>query len=112
MEIKIFRANRGEGKTKWLFERAAEAHDEGRELYYVGSDNTMDNLVDMWITNMHSLCPIKKLDYMFRSDYTKKYCFLTDELIDNIASAGFWMHSVKSTNSVWYATMDKKDFVN
>ena len=112
MEIKIFRANRGEGKTKWLFERAAEAYAEGRELYYVGSDSSLYGLSNMWTVNMHSMCPIKKLDHRFMPDYTKKYCFLTDELVENMSSAGFWIHSVKSTNSMWYITMDKENFVN
>ena len=36
--IKIFRANRGEGKTKWLFERAVEEISNGKHLYYVGKE--------------------------------------------------------------------------
>ena len=34
--IKIFRANRGEGKTKWLVERAKECAEAGYHLYYIG----------------------------------------------------------------------------
>lgn len=112
MNIKIFRANRGEGKTKWLFERAVEAYENGYELYYAGKDTTMDSLLKMWRAEMHSACPIKQLDLLFYADSKKQYCFLTDELISNLARVGVHLYNIKQTNYIWYATMDKEDFVN
>ena len=55
MNVQIFKANRGEGKTKWLVERAIEAKEAGYELIYVGGDPSDVN--NMWMMQMHEMCP-------------------------------------------------------
>lgn len=112
-DIKIFRANRGEGKTKWLFERAVEARDAGCELWYIGANGTMFGLSEMWRAEMHEPCPIKNTNGSYGpQSKTANHCFLTDEFIPNMYMAGFWSNIVKQFDGTWYITMDTGDFVN
>lgn len=113
IDIKIFRANRGEGKTKWLFERAVEARDAGCELWYIGGEKTMITLSEMWRANMHEPCPIKDTKGGYGpQDKDSKHCFLTDEFVANMYVAGFWSNIVKQFDGTWFITMNKEDFVN
>lgn len=113
MNIKIFRANRGEGKTKWLFERAVEAYESGRDLYYVGSNNTMEAFTYMWEANMHTKCPIINTFNTWKTiDPLKSHCFITDGLLSNAGYVADAKTYLMQLDGVWYMTMDKEDFVN
>lgn len=112
IDWKIFRAGRGEGKTRWLLNRAIDAHNDSCELYYVGSQQTMFNLVEMWMAETHTVCPIKNIETGWRSYFGDKMCFLTDDLIANAMYVGDWHKAAEQHQATWYATIDKEDFVN
>lgn len=113
MEMKFFRAARGEGKTKWLLERAIEARNAGMDLWYIGSSKTMESLYNMWKTELHELCPIKNAGELSVTKRPKdNCCFLTDNFLDNVGNVGFWKSVVDNIDGVWYITMDKECFVN
>lgn len=108
--IKIFRANRGEGKTKWLFERAAEEQLNGKYLYYVGTEKTMKTLVEMWEATFHEKCPI--VDWSESSDIIRPCCIFTDGLFDNLYDMSLWFNFMKRYDATWYITANKEYFVN
>lgn len=115
IDIKIFRANRGEGKTKWLLDRAIEAKENGYELRYIGNASTMVSIVDMWRAELHERCPIKMLDDWLHIDPSlAKYCFLTDELTANSVKLDIWkgVFENRGVDGVWYITMCNEYFVN
>jgi hypothetical protein len=113
MNIKFFRAYRGEGKTKWLFERAVEAKNDGYKLVYVGKSETMQGLSYTWRAELHEMCPIEHVSYeMDRQGLNGKYCFLTDELLNNMSTVGFYYPILSDKDGVWYITMDQSNFVN
>jgi hypothetical protein len=107
--IKIFRANRGEGKTKWLVERAKECAEEGRQLYYVGNLSTFDGVKSVYEATYCERCPIK---YGNMEDVTRDYCFFTDEFIDNTRYIVDLKPFIVENGCDWYITMSKEDFVN
>lgn len=113
MKIEIFRAKRGEGKTKWLFNKAVEAKRADYDLWYVGSFKTMKSLSEMWSAEFHEICPIKFVgsDYELKT-YKSAYCFLTDELVENFEKVGFWNKHIMDMNGVWYITMGAEHFIN
>lgn len=109
MNIKCFKANRGEGKTRWLFEKAATAHKDGKQLYYIGNPNTMCGLKNTWESIMHTKCPIVNA----RDVYTigPNSCCLTDELFLNIKSVGFFYDVIQEVNNVdWFITVSSEVF--
>lgn len=112
MEIKIFRANHGEGKTEWLVERAIEARANGYELIYVGGN--IEAINKMWMAKMHEMCPAKPVYRVFecKMNNADKYCFLTDNLMENLSYVTAWHTLMKNTYGVWYVTMCDEDFVN
>ena len=112
MEMKFFIAARGEGKTKWLFDRAVEARDAGYDLWYIGSSKTMESLSDMWKAELHELCPIKNAGDLSFIKKPRTACFLTDNIVQNMEQVGFWKSVVDTIDGVWYITMDKECFVN
>ena len=114
MNVKIFRANRGEGKTKWLVDRAIEAKKAGYELVYVGNKKAQDKFEHRWTAEMHELCPLKSVISIFTPniDSRVKYCFLTDDLIDNFTCIHPWQDTFSNADNVWYITMDAANFVN
>jgi hypothetical protein len=113
MDIKIFRANHGEGKTKWLFERAVEAYDAGYELYYVGTMKSMDGVIQRWMTELQSACPIRDVFQRWLPlVHQQKYCFLTDGVFPNAGYIGDIREHLSQFDGVWYMTMDKENFVN
>lgn len=110
--VEIFRANVGEGKTKWLVDKAIEASKEPCVIYYVGSKKSMFKLVEMWMAETQTLCPIKSIYENFNPNYNCPYYFLTDELIENMELVGFWWRNAKDKNGIWYITMGNEDFIN
>ena len=113
MEMIFFRACRGEGKTKWLFDQAIRAREAKVDIWYVGNRKTMDSLSKMWIEQFHELCPIKNIGEWRPAESRRNVgCFLTDGLIENIEMVGFWKKVVDDINGVWYITMDKECFID
>ena len=114
MNVKIFRASRGEGKTKWLVDRAIEAKEAGYELVYIGRNKFRDIFADRWMAEMHEVCPVKSAASIvqYNVDDGVKYCFLTDELMYNFECVNPWKSALSSTDNIWYITMDAEDFVN
>lgn len=108
--IKIFRAGHGEGKTKWLFERAVEEHLNGKHLYYIGVDESMEALVKMWEVTFHEKCPIT--NWSESKDIIRPCCILTDEMFANLYDIAMWFNFMKRYDSTWYITADKEYFVN
>ena len=113
MEMKFFRAGRGEGKTKWLFEKAVGAREAGYDVWYIGNRKTMESLSNMWHSELRELCPIQTVGGLsFLTQSSAARCFLTDNFLENIESVGFWKSVVDKMDGVWYITMDKECFVD
>lgn len=114
MNIKIFRANRGEGKTKWLVNQAIEAAEAGYELVYIGGDVARMNFANMWRSEMHNPFPAKSVYEAMLDDKPSehKYCLLTDDLIENIVGVTSWAHNLSGNEHMWCITMGAEDFVN
>lgn len=108
--IKIFRANRGEGKTKWLFERAVEESLNGKHLYYIGTEKSMEALARMWEATFHEKCPIT--NWSESSDIIRPCCILTDEMFANLYDMTLWFNFMKRYDATWYITVDNEYFVN
>ena len=106
--IKIFRANRGEGKTQWLIDRINES--EGT-LYYIGGEATFNNVKRLYESVYNKVCPLlfAKWEDVLMS---KNICYFTDELISNIITVSNYKSYILASNDPWYITMTKEDFVN
>ena len=106
--IKIFRANRGEGKTKWLIVRINES--EGT-LYYVGGRTAFNGVKRLYEATYHKVCPLILASW---NDIvmTNNNFFFTDELIDNLITASNYKSYIIESGRPWYITMSKEDFVN
>ena len=106
--IKIFRANRGEGKTKWLVEQAQREYDSGKKCVCIGKYTGFAN---MWASIRHEACPVEFRTHLYGISLDENTCifvdefFLNNELRDVVAA----MSLGKAT---WYITMDQSDFVN
>ena len=106
--IKIFRANRGEGKTKWLIDRINESNGT---LYYVGGRTAFENVKRLYEAVYNQVCPLSLASW---NDIlmTNNNCFFTDELIDNMITASNYKSYIIESGSPWYITMSKEDFMN
>lgn len=107
--IKIFRARRGEGKTKWLAERIKERAEAGYNCYYFGGDRSFNSVKEFYEATYHEICPIKRSD-----DYrcTGKNCFFTDEYFDNLVPIRMQQIGILFHDEPWYITMGQEYFVN
>jgi hypothetical protein len=106
--IKIFRANRGEGKTQWLIDRINES--EGN-LYYVGGTFAFNRVKRHYEAVYNKVCPLKLArwtDIMM----TTNNCYFTDELIDDMTNAANYKSHIIEGGDPWYITMSQEDFVN
>ena len=109
MNLKIYTAKRGEGKTHWLFGKAVSAHESGKKLYYVGKPHTMRGLENMWESHMHTKCPIVNACDVYSIEPNS--CCLTDELFLNITSVGFFYDVVKDIEDMeWFITISQEVF--
>lgn len=106
--IKIFRANRGEGKTKWLVERAKECASAGRKLYYVGNKTSFERVKRVYEAMYSEKCPIDNGDAYVTTDY----CFFTDDLMMNAINLVNFKQFIVENRCDWYITMSKEDFAN
>jgi len=109
--VKIFRARRGEGKTKWLVERAAEEYAQGLALIYLGSSKDFDKIREVWFAVMGTACPIEHVDRCMHISFSKS-CFFTDELLKNTFNVSLWCYDILDRGCKWYITMSQEDFVN
>lgn len=109
--IKIFRANRGEGKTKWLMDKVDEACSLGLEPIYLGSNIKFNRFRDGWMATRGTVCPVKHIDQYECVSFDKS-CFFTDELIESIFDVFLWKREIIEQNCPWFITMSKEDFVN
>lgn len=111
--IKIFRANRGEGKTKWLVEQAMNEYDAGKTCYHLGK---YEDFANIWASVRHELCPIESRRTLTSMPiFTKPQddmCFFVDEFFLNEAAFDVLIFSKMNDNATWYITMDQADFVN
>jgi len=108
--IKIFRANRGEGKTRWLVERIKECAKAGERLIYVGSRWTFNNVKIAYESTYKEVYPVEMADDFLC--FTPYDTFFTDELLDNIVSVAKYKSYIVDNGCDWYITMSKEDFVN
>ncbi len=109
--VKIFRAKRGEGKTKWLVERAFEEYTQGFTPIYMGLNRDFDMVRDVWMATIGTVCPIKHIDQCQHISFQES-CFLTDGLIESAFYVSFWSKDILARGCEWYITMSKEDFVN
>ena len=111
MNMKIFRDNRGEGKTKWLVDRAIEAHDRGKTLLYAGCEQSQKHFEEVWMATTNTVCPIKNIEF-YGTSSRKPFCVFTDNLLQETWTLFRWYNFVNEHGYEWYATMDKEFFVN
>lgn len=107
--INIFRASRGEGKTKWLAEKAKECVDDGRDVYYIGWNETFEHLKEVYEVTYGEKCPLKRVGHI---DISENTCFFTDELFTNMAAVLPYKSEIVERGYRWFVTMSKEDFVN
>lgn len=107
--INIFRANRGEGKTKWLADKVKECADSGLDVYYIGWDETFKHVKRVYEAMYSEKCPLK---YHVHVEMNENTCFFTDELFANMAAVLPYKPHIVECGYKWFVTMSKEDFVN
>ena len=112
---RIYKSNRGEGKTKWLVENAIDVVTrcnkaltdvEDLNIYYVGSLHAYDNFCKMYREIMHTKCPISRWDHDDMRGCDAAILF-TDELMNDIQLIPYHLPE----GGTWYITMSAEDFV-
>lgn len=106
--IKIFRANRGEGKTKWLVEQAQREYDDGKRCICFGK---YENFANIWEAIRHEACPIESRTHFYNISLDEDTCVFVDEFFSNNYLRDV-VAAMSIGNAAWYITMDKADFVN
>ncbi len=107
--IKIFRANRGEGKTKWLVGQLKDCADMGCNCYYIGTTASFNQVKALYEATYYEHCPLKHSpDY----ESTRNNCFFTDEYFDSLIPIRVHLYAILEDNSPWYVTMSQENFVN
>lgn len=104
----IFKANRGEGKTRWLVDKALDAIDNNIEPIYVGSREGYDNFCRFYEGFTNHKC---KVNYHHAENplYPNiSHCLLTDELMYEIHCIPYIGPSCQGD---WYITMSSEDFI-
>ena len=109
---RIYRGNRGEGKTKWLVENAIDSvviagnNQEESMLFYLGTEQKYQNFRSMYEEIMHTKCPIERWDHDDMRGCDKAILF-TDELMNDINFIPYHLPE----SGIWFITMDASDFV-
>ena len=110
---RIYRGNRGEGKTKWLVENAIDTvviananEDEDTKIFYIGDYATYDNFRRSYEDIMHTKCPIERWEHKDMRGCDTAILF-TDELMYNMNC----IPSDLPNDGIWFITMDAVDFV-
>lgn len=112
IKFKVFRANRGEGKTKWLVNSAIELSKEDCDIYYVGDPKKMIHFEAMWMMETGTVCPVKHITELYIVPQERLCYFITDDFVENIDFVVSRWNEMKTRDAVWYITMGKEDFVN
>lgn len=108
--LKIFRAGRGEGKTKWLFEQAVNAYDSGNSCYFCGN---YESFKEIWAAARHETCPVKHMTHVYNIDFADEHtCLFVDDVLSNELSGNIMACMKAFDGAKWYVTMDADDFVN
>ena len=110
--MKIFRAARGQGKTKWLVDRIIDCEAEGKDLYYLGSTASYERIVCHYQSTMHKRCPLINMANKTPHWNANEECFFTDDLMDNLKSVASFASIIRKYDCSWYITMGKEDFVD
>lgn len=114
MKKHIFAAKRGEGKTKWLINKALESQKNGKDIVYVGTVPGYIQFVDKC-----SSMGINKVYYV--NDYSSFDCYesefdlFTDELLFELLTISFKLRDIvhmSNSDTQWYITMGSEDFIN
>lgn len=117
MKKHIFAAKHGEGKTKWLINKAFESQKNGKDIVYVGTTLGYYQFVDKC-----SSLGINKIYYV--NDYSNFDCYesefdlFTDELLYELLASNFKLFKLcdilymSNSDTQWYITMGSEDFVN
>lgn len=105
----IFKANRGEGKTKWLVERALNAQDNNLTPIYIGSADRYDLFCRVYEGFTHHKCMIEYHHKDIPLYHHSAHCLLTDELMGEIHNIPFIGPACEGD---WYITMSAEDFEN
>jgi hypothetical protein len=106
--IKIFRANRGEGKTKWLVEQAQREYDAGKLCVFLGKHESFANI---WASIRHEACPIEFRDHLYGVPFGEDLCVFVDEFFKNDCLRDI-VAAMSARHATWYITMDKAHFVS
>ena len=104
----IFKANRGEGKTKWLVERALDAEDAGIKVTYLGSFDRYEHFRRVYETISHHNCSITCVGKPGVIIDNCNQSYLTDEFMDEFDKLP---NIQRITTGNWYITMSAEDFV-
>ena len=103
----IFKANRGEGKTRWLVDRAIEYQDDTMHQYYLGSITGYNNFCAQYEAQMHKKCPIQhwaSSNIMYTTGYLICY---SDDLLDSFKHFPIMSNAIEGD---WFITMSAEDF--
>ena len=103
----IFKANRGEGKTKWLVERALEAEDSGLTTIYIGSVTGYNIFSQVYEGLTHHKCKVEYHHGDCPLYPSISHCLFTDELMHEIHHLPF---IGPACSGDWYITMSAEDF--
>ena len=104
----IFKANRGEGKTKWLVNKALDAEEKALEPLYLGSATSYEIFCHTYEGLTHHKCKIKRVDRTEPLNINLNYCLLTDEMMSQIYQIPYVNSNM--TEGDWYITMSSEDF--
>ncbi|MBO5712014.1 MAG: hypothetical protein J6R47_04175 [Acholeplasmatales bacterium] len=109
---RIYRGNRGEGKTKWLAENAIDCvtmtkGDDSKLLFYLGSCSRYENFCNKYESITHSKCPIPRWEHDDMRGCDSAILF-TDELMASINE----IPCALPRDGIWFITMSAEDFVH
>ena len=105
----VFKANRGEGKTKWLVDRAIEYYDHATYHYYLGSKSSYDNFCAQYEAEMHKKCPIQywpSNEIMYPVGYMILY---SDELLE---AFNYFPVISNAIEGEWFMTISGENFIS
>ena len=105
----IFKANAGEGKTRWLVEKALQAQDEGViHIAYAGSLKGYINFSEVYEAQAHHKCNIPHISIDDGMQPGIKSAILTDDLINEV---NYLPRISEFAEGDWYITMPAEMFI-
>lgn len=103
----IFKANRGEGKTRWLVDRALEAEDAGLKVIYLGSFDRYDHFRRLYESISHHNCSIIRVGKPGVIIDNSDQFYITDEFMEEFDKLP---DIQRITTGNWFITMSAEDF--